>query len=267
MTDVTVVAGSGLSLTAIAPGRVLATDTMVRTNNFFFEDRYNLGRRVDLAFIGGDPRVSPFVFETLARAARDQYDVRQWSAPSDRVARIGRKFLTLPYLPLHYADDRIAGLLTTLQARYQAQPSSGIQAVLLAHAMSARRIVLAGIDLYSGPQRYAYAPGRHQRDLLGADLATRSYDLRLHHPDLDREILAWLAQEPDMALWRSSSCEALDDLLDLAPERPGPAVTAGPKPRILDWADRAGWYPIGLLKLLRRLRRWQRRLTGDLPQE
>ena len=264
MSQITVVAGSGHSLTRIAPGRVQPGDRIIRTNNFFFEDRFYLGRRVDLAFVGGDPRVAPFVFETLNRA-RDHYDIRAWSAPSDRVARIGRRFLDLPYHPLRYAGDAVTQKLQALQSRYQVKPSSGLQAMLLAHAMGARQIILAGIDLYSGAMRYAYDPGRHQRDLLGQDLATRSYDLRLHHPDLDRELISWLAEQPGMTLWRSADCAALNGLIDLAPERPGAGLTPDPKPQILDWADWAGWYPIGLLKLLRRLRRWQRRLTGTLP--
>jgi hypothetical protein len=265
MNHVTVVAGNGLSLTRIAAGRVVAGDTIIRTNNFFFEDRYFLGKTVDLAFVGGDPRVAPFVFETLNRA-RSHYDVRQWSASSDRVARIGQRFLQTPYRPMQPADQATTAKLAELQARYQVVPSTGIQALLMARAMGARRIVLAGIDLYAGPQRYAYAPGRHQRDLLGGDLATRAYDRHLHHPDLDREMIGWLANRPGMTLWRSADCPALDGLLDLAPERPGTPVLAAPKlqPQMLDWADWAGWYPIALLKLLRRVRRWQRRLSGDL---
>lgn len=266
MTDVTVVAGNGLSLTTIAPRRILAGDRIVRTNNFFFEHRYFLGSRVDLAFVGGDPRIAPFVFETLRRA-RAHYDIGAWSASTERVARIGRRFLDLPYRPPHHADAETAATLARLQARYQVVPSTGVQAVLLAHAMGARRIVLAGIDLYSGPQRYAYAPGRHQRDLLGADLATRAYDRHLHHPDLDRAVLDWLAGRPDTMLWRSADTAPLNGVLDLAPERTGPPLLATVKqqPQILDWADWAGWYPIALLKALRRARHWQRRLTGDLP--
>jgi len=266
MSPVTVVAGNGLSLTAIAPRRIIAGDTIIRTNNFFFEDRYYLGKTVDLAFVGGDPRVAPFVFETLNRA-RASYDVRQWSASVPRVVRIGRRFLGLPYQPLGYADDATTAKLAALQARYGVVPSTGILALLLAHAMGARQIILAGIDLYAGPQRYAYEPGRHQRDLLGQDLATRAHDPHLHHPDLDREMIDWLANRPGMSLWRSADCPALDGLLDLAPERPGDPVRTMPKlqPQILDWPDWAGWYPIALLKLLRRARRWQRRLSGDLP--
>lgn len=266
MSAVTVVAGNGPSLAKIVPNRILVGDTIVRTNNFFFEAQYFLGKTVDLAFVCGDPRISPFVFETLNRA-RAYYDVRQWSAPTCRVARIGRRRLNLPYQPLHHADDATTAKLADLQARYQVVPSTGIQALLLAQAMGARQIILAGIDLYSGPQRYAYVPGRHQRDLLGEDLATRSYDQHMHHYDLDRALIDWLASRPGMTLWRSADCPVLNDLLDLAGERPGPAVRATPKPQpqMLDWAGWAGWYPIALLKLLRRVRRWQRHLPGDMP--
>jgi len=258
------VAGSGLSRAGVAPGRGRAADRILRTNNFGFEGEYYLGKRVDLAFIGGDPRVAPFVFETLSRA-QSQYDLHAWSAPTDRVARIGRRFLALPYRPLRFGGPEVDAQVAALERRYQARPSTGVQALLFAHGMGARRIVLAGIDLYAGAQRYAYAPGRHQRDLLGADLGTRSYDRRLHHPDLDRALLGWLAERDALRLWRGGDTPALNDVLDLAPERPGPAPETGPKPQILDWADWAGWYPIALLKVLRRLRRLQRRMTGSLP--
>ena len=76
---VTLVAGNGPSLATIPPGQVLASDQVVRTNNFFFEEQYYVGRRVDLAFIGGDPRVAPFVLATLAHA-RESYELRAWSA-------------------------------------------------------------------------------------------------------------------------------------------------------------------------------------------
>ena len=266
MSRVTVVAGSGVSLAAIEPGRILADDRIMRVNNFFFEDRYYLGKRVDLAFVAGDPRVAPFVFATLDRA-RALYDVREWTAVPERVARAGRKLTALPERPMRHADALVTAEVERLQARYQTQPSGGLRAILLAHAMGARQVVLAGIDLYQGTQRYVYPPGKHQRDLLGEDLARRAYDLSQHHPDLDRSLLAWLADREDLTLWRSADCPALNGLLDLAPERPGPALAPAPKPRseIVDWADWAGWYPIALLKTLRRVRRWQRQLRGTVP--
>jgi hypothetical protein len=232
MSQVWVVAGNGQSLTAIAPGRVLAHDRILRCNNFFFEERYHLGRRVDLAFIGGDPRVAPFVFETLNRA-RGQYDIGAWSSPNARVARWGRRYLRQGYRPLRYRDGAVEAEVARLSAKHGGlRPSTGVEALLMAH---------------------------------GEDLGTRSYDLRLHHPELDRALIGWLARREDLALWRAANGTALDDLLDLAPMREGPAPEAGPKPQVLDWASWAGWYPIGALKVMRRVRRWQRRLTGGLP--
>lgn len=260
-----VVAGNGRSLTDIAPGRVLAADRILRTNNFFFEDRYYLGRRVDLAFVGGDPRVAPFVLETLARA-KGQYDIGGWSSAHPRVERWGHRYLGPGFQPMAYADAKTEAEVVRLMAKYDAKPSTGLQALLLAHGLGARRIVLAGIDLYAGAQRYAYAPGRHQRDLLGDDLATRSYDLRLHHPDLDRALITWLAAQEGMDLWRASDGTALDALVDPAPERAGASPGGGEKPQILDWADWAGWYPIAALKVMRRMRAWQRRVMGKVAE-
>lgn len=268
MTDapVTVVAGSGPSLAAIDPGRVLASDRIIRVNNFFFEDRFHLGRRVDLAYVSGDPRVVPFMCATLKKA-RAQYDLREWSAPGGRVARIaGRHLGRLPYRPVPPPDAETAAEIARLTDRYGVKPSSGVQALLLAQAMGARRIILAGIDLYSAENRYVYTPGRHQRDLLGDDLGNRAWDLRLHHPDFDRALIGWLANRPGLTLWRAADVPALNGLLDLAPERDGPRIVVEPKERIEDWAGWAGLYPIRLLKILRRLRRWQRTLTGDLPR-
>ena len=85
-----IVAGNGMSLTRIAPGRVLETDFIIRTNNFFFETHYYLGRRVDLAMMGGDPRVAPFMFETLWQCRKD-YDLQGWSSFNPKVVPAGNR--------------------------------------------------------------------------------------------------------------------------------------------------------------------------------
>ena len=260
---VAVVAGNGPSLAAISPGRVLASDAMFRINSFFLEPEYYLGRRVDLAMVAGDPRVVPFLAETLRRAAAD-YQLRAWSAPSPRVARLARRALQAPFRPLRYRDAATAAEVARLSAEYQARPTSGIETVLMAHAMGARRILLAGIDLYATPRRYAFEPGPRMRALMGGDLGRRSWDRRLHHPDLDRRMLDWLARRGEVELFRLAEETPLAALLDLAPRRPGPAPEHPPKPPIEDWAGWAGgWYPLRLLWLMRRLRGWHMKLTGE----
>ena len=263
--ETVLVAGNGQSLESICPGRLLATDSVVRVNNFFFERRRFLGDRVDLALVAGDPRIAPFVFAAIAQA-REQYRVAAWSGLTRRIARMGNSILSdlnVPQVPFRLRDRNVEAMLARLQAEYGAEPTNGVRAVLLAHALGARRILLAGIDLYSGPRRYAYDPGPHQLALLGADLAQRGYDSNLHAADLDRRVVAWMAEQPDVTLWRTADVPALNDLVDLAPLRLGPPLVALDKKPITDWPRWAGWRSIHVLRLLRRGRAFQRRLFSE----
>lgn len=255
-----VVAGNGPSLAGIAPGRVLASDAIFRINSFFLEPEYYLGRRVDLALLAGDPRVVPFVTETLRRAA-GHYDIHRWAGSKPRVARIARGGgLPWPEEPMRQNPEAEEALVR-LSAEYQAQPTSGVLALYLAHAMGAGSIGVAGIDLYAAPRRYAFDPGPRMRALLGRDLGTRAYDRRLHHPDLDKAAIDWLAARPDVSLFRLSEDTPLSEHLDLAPERDGPAPARPEKAPITDWSGWAkGWYPVQALWVMRKVRGAQMRL-------
>lgn len=251
-----VVAGNGPSLAQIDDGVVLQEDFIVRTNSFFLEPQYHLSNRVDLALVAGDPRVAPFVFATLKEVS-DHYDIRNWTTVKERLIPAGRKFLPRGYLPQTY-NDEVQNRLEQLQAEYQSEPTAGIRAVLLAHGLGAQSIVLAGIDLYTGQERYVFNPGPHMRDLLGSDLGVRPYDTRLHNPDMDLALLDYMANRSDLTLKHSSKNGPLSAYLDLAKPRMGTPVTSKPKPKVDDWVAWAGWYPIGALKLMRKIRALQR---------
>lgn len=255
--DTVVVAGNGPSLVDISTGRVLASDLMFRTNNFFFETAYHLGPRVDLAMIAGDPRTAPFVAATLASAG---YDLRRWSATNPKVRQQIAPLLSAPFEPHRFADPDVTAEVHQAQAKYQARPTSGVSTLLLAHAMGARHILLAGIDLYAGATRYPFQPGPRMSALMGGDIGTRGWDRRLHDPDLDRHLICWLADRPGISLYRTS--DALSDLLDLAPERSGDLPDAPPKPPCTDWVPRAGALHWRRLLWLRRLRRIRDHITG-----
>lgn len=257
-----VVAGNGQSLSRIDPGRVLADDFVIRVNNFIFEDRRYLGARVDLALVSGDPRPAPFVFEAIARA-RDLYDIRAWAATTPQIARAGRARLGrhgIAQRPYQTGDGETRQMLERLQADHQVTPTSGVLALLLARAMGATTLLVAGIDLYQGDRRYTYEPGPQQRALMGGDLGRRAYDTAFHSADTDRRVLAWLADRPGLSVLRTADVPALNDILDLAPVRPGPPVQVLDKRQITDWPLRAGLYPIHLLRALRWARRVQRQV-------
>jgi len=258
-----VVAGNGPSLATPAEGRILSDDVIVRVNNFFFEPERYLGARVDLAYIGGDPRIVPFICAAI-RKASDLYDVRSWSAPNDRVRKVVGKWIAAPFVSGEVRNPRLGAEIEALQNLYQAAPTAGIRAVLLAHAQGASQIVLTGLDLYTGERRYTYEPGPHQRALLGPDLGQRGYDERQHQLDLDRKILELLARSGDAGLYLAGPSATLSDLLPLAPIRDGMPVTPLPKRQINDWPHWAGLYPIHLLRLMRTVRQCQMALKERL---
>lgn len=245
-----VVAGNGRSLACPIKGCIRPEDVIVRTNNFFFEPRFFLGRRVDMAFMAGDPRVAPFMFETLFRC-RDDYDLRGWTSHDARVSRAGKRRFHDTFQPMTYRSPQLAGDVAKLNARFGKVPTTGLQAVLMAHGMGAERIILTGIDLYTTAGRYPFTPGRHHRDLMGHDIDRRGMDSRLHDAALDREILKLLLAGGDVDLRRASAKDAFDDLLPLASSRGGPPMSQDRANPPADWAWRSGIYPIHLLKLLR----------------
>jgi hypothetical protein len=263
MTDPTyVVAGNGSSLAHPQPGCILAGDRIVRTNNFFFEPQSFLGRRVDLAVMGGDPRVAPFMFETLWQC-RDTYDVRAWTSHNPAVVRAGRRRFGTLYQPLRYGSGALAEQVQTLIAHYGCKPMTGTYAVLAAHGQGAGQgaghILLTGMDFYTAEKRYTHDTGKNHTALLGRDLNTRKIDADQHNTELDLAILALVQEQTDGALRRTTSGSKLDTIMDLAPVRAGAAPEISLTDPPDDWASRAGLYPITLLKGLRYLRRVTRR--------
>ena len=180
-----VVAGNGASLAQPFEGRILGSDFMLRTNNFFFEPCSFLGPRVDLAVMGGDPRVAPFMFETLWQC-RKTYDLRHWTSHNPAVVRAGKRRFAPRYKPLSFGPPALAPQVQALIAKYDRKPMTGTYALLAACGLhmaappeTRGAIILAGMDLYGTDTRYAYQSSKNQMALLGHDLNHRRLDSRL----------------------------------------------------------------------------------------
>lgn len=259
-----VVAGNGASLAELPPGAIRPDDFIIRTNNFFFEQRYYLGRRVDLAFMGGDPRVAPFMFETLYRCSSD-YEFKSWSSHNPRVIRAGKRRFAPIFKPMRYRDASIEKEVRHLIAQHERHPTTGVYAVLMAHGMGAETIVLAGMDFYGTQKRYPFTPGPHYRALMGQDSEHRGLDERLHDLDLDHAILRLLQSRGDLQLLRLTDSPLLRDVSALASDRGGKRMDLPRTDPPTDWAGRAGFYPIGMLKALRKGSALLRKIREKAP--
>lgn len=121
-------------------------------------------------------------------------------------------------------------------------------------AAGAPQIILTGMDFYAGTQRYTFETGKNQSALLGLDMNQRRVDTSQHNTDLDLAIFEQIQEHTDGTLRRTTSGSKLDDLMEMAPPRHGPALDIRPTNPPTDWAPRAGLYPITALKFMRWLR-------------
>ena len=267
-----VVAGNGPSITEIPAGMIQPDDFIIRVNNFFFEPKFYVGDRVDLAFMAGDPRVAPFMFETLHRCRQD-YDLQAWTSHNPKVVRAGQRRFGASYQPMRYRDAATEAAVAALIAQFGRHPTSGVYAVLAAHALGAKDVILVGVDFYDGPRRYPYELGPNYRALMGQDLGVRGLDGHLHDLELDLAILRYLTEEGGVRLLCAGPVPAaLANLAAPAQPRGLPAPTdlnTGPntgqnadffrgqeaqpiaRNAPSDWASCSGLYPIAVLKFLR----------------
>lgn len=251
-----VIAGNGPSIAQLPPGVLHEDDFIIRVNNFFFEPLYYLGRRVDLAYMAGDPRVAPFMFETLHQWRAD-YDLRALSSHNPKVWRAGQRRFADLLQPMRYRDAQLEADVQQLITQSGRHPTSGIYAILLAHAMGASEILMLGFDFYAQPQRYPFSVGRHYRGLMGQDVAQRGMDRRLHDQELDLDILRLLKRRADVTLLMADDIPVLHGIAQVVT----PQKTVSQIPHMLqprpdapkDWVAWSGFYPIACLKLLRRL--------------
>lgn len=256
-----VVAGNGVSLEQLMPGVILDSDFIIRTNNFFLERTYYLGTRVDLAVMGGDPRVAPFMFETLHRCRAD-YDLRAWTSLNPRVSRAGMRRFSAQHQPFPWRDARLKADTLAIEARFGRKAMTGTYAMLAAYGLGAPRIILVGLDLYGAGPRYPFPMGPNQRALMAPVINARGIDTDQHDRRLDSAILDLLIARGDVEILATKGM-AWSGVLPQAPLREGQALAPRPRPHgPKDWTSRIGLYHIRMLRALRWLRRTFSRSKG-----
>lgn len=250
-----VVGGSGPSLRSTDPARVPASATVVRVNNFFLEPEYFLGRRVDCAYFSADPRAVRFYIATLRQVIeRGEYDVRRTAS---HLTTARRHHPPKPFTAVDHAGTEVGRLLSAIEREEGARPTSGVMAMLHARRLGANRILLAGIDFYTGPKYVVDIPPTLAR-VLEPNFSPQGYDVPLHTLAADRRALDWL-REQGVAVEATSEEAAAGMDLPLAPRQPDGDRLGGTGPKGVrytdDWVSRAGVWTVGGLALARAVRR------------
>ena len=144
-----VIAGNGPSLAQIDYRRLPADFDVFRCNQFYFEDKYFLGRRVTGAFL--NPSVAKNQYFTLRMLHdRGEYDIQEkycaclsatWEGEED-FPTVKNTFFFLQSMPQFHELQKF------LWVYYKQSFTSTINMLITALAMGYREIYLVGLDFY-----------------------------------------------------------------------------------------------------------------------
>ena len=259
--DVVVIGGSGPSLARTEIERIPKEASIVRINNFFFEDCYYLGRKVDCVYFSADPRALRFYVATLHDLIdRGLYDVGGTASHSKAASAL---FPPDPFEFAKVVDGEVRAMIEAHRGGGSILPSSGVMAMLYAVRSGARRLLLSGIDFYEPDQKYAFPLPPRLHSLLEPNLEPSGYDSKLHSADLDGAIVTLLRQR-GIEIELTSPAELPSRLgLGLAPMLNAGAHVAAPEPKrefVDDWVRTSGRWSVDTLVRLRLVRRAVQRL-------
>lgn len=234
--------------------------SIVRVNNFFFEEQFFLGKRVDLVQVGGDGWLFPFYAKTLARAANEGgYSVSSWSCHKESLLDCGARILSIPSVPFSFRDIEAQKSVENLCAETGLFPTTGVLAVINAHSLGAKKITIVGMDLYSGKERYPHKLGSKTSAVVSE---FKGYNERCHSLDLDLAVLQYLNSRDDVEIFRIGSNPSIVPEVISSPRLTTPSLKPCPSKKILihDWVGWFGPIPFCLVHILRRARMFQIRL-------
>ena len=182
-----IIAGNGPSLKGIDYGRFPKNALVLRINNFYFEDRYYLGKHADMIYVAGQTNVVKDSVNTLLNTLmRGEYTSDIYLARTDNIFQINESYLPFVDVKKAFAaNKRVRDYLAWRHMPPGILPTSGMLALLSAISFGFRDIYLAGIDFYTGEEAYAYPVGINHAKLVGLTPGVSGYANKYHTYDVD----------------------------------------------------------------------------------
>ncbi len=216
-----VIAGNGPSLARIDYRRLPKDVDVFRCNQFYFEDKYYLGRHVRGVFF---PKwmMRQQYFQIRALQQRGEYtfdDMYYFADRPDADAqfdwpRVKNAFPYLSAIPEFYELSRFLGLYYTFSF------TSGFNMLIAALGMGYKEIYLIGLDFYEGwgGANYAFDTNKPQLLALLPDLKKKGFKVGLGHgKEIDLMALSLAQKMPDVKIYSLCEQTALNEYVPLAP--------------------------------------------------
>lgn len=213
------IAGNGPSLSAIDYTRLPKDVFIWRVNNFYFEEKYWLGKEVDALYMGGHPRVIQSFTNTLMTVlTRREYGVKTFVGRTDNLFKINSHYFPILDVRKAFITNRdISNFMTLAHMPPGILPTSGILSIFAAIAFGYKEIYLAGIDLYAGANRYAYPIGANHAKIVGIPSGATGYFEAFHGQDADLRGLNFALSMPGVSISTVCPSSPIGERVGLAP--------------------------------------------------
>ncbi|TLD84148.1 alpha-2,3-sialyltransferase [Helicobacter trogontum] len=216
-----IICGNGPSLAEIDYKRLPLEYDVFRCNQFYFEDKYYMGKRVKFAF--ANPSVlfeQSYTYRTLSYTK--EYEIDNIVVSNFNLNHIDSCYLQYLYI----YDDIICGSrqLARLKDFYafirynelycERRITSGIYMCAFAVALGYKEIYIAGIDLYSTKEAYAF--DIMQQNLLTIVPSFSTTPSSCHAKEIDVEALFFLEQHYNVKFYSVCLGSPLNEYIPLA---------------------------------------------------
>jgi len=213
-----IIAGNGPSITQIDYRRLPKEYDVLRINNFYFEDKYYLGKKVDYYYTDyGFIRNQFFNIYNLKK--RGEYDVYE--------------FLTTPYTNLEkdyphavnimnyvYKNKKFGEFISYYRQYYKKLVTSGILSLFAAIEMGYKDIYVIGIDLYQNNMIYPWESGENYVKIFLCDIEKEENITNVmnkyHMEKIEIEALELAKNTPGVKLYSLSEQSPINNYIDLS---------------------------------------------------
>lgn len=214
-----VIVGNGPSVSRINYKRLPKEFLTFRINNFFLEDKYYLGKNVDLCY--ASMPIDNSIYTLLGTITNHEYKFNSnFFFTRERVT--GRfpdqsLFPRIEIEKLLSLDIKMSSYMAEIFHYQQKHITSGILSLLASIVMGFKKIYLIGLDFYSDTdRRYAYKLGENYKKSLTKEDLVVGYSETLHSRDIDLKGLDIALSYPDVQIQSICDDAFVNQFVDLA---------------------------------------------------
>ena len=228
------VCGNGPSVCNIDFTRVKMDSKVMRMTNFFLEDTYYAGKRVD------------YYIEYVKRLERQYFNIRMLDMKGEYSFDMENVWMTVMFesnshfptvkmaTPLIQKNPLIAEFRSFYEFYYGQYLTTGLQGVALAVCLGYKEVYLAGFDLFSDPNNlHPFNAGNYMSEVLNSKsiVSNNSYETsgssgksadysQKHHPsELQTSFLKLLMKlYPDTKIFSVDETSPINQYVEIAPK-------------------------------------------------